>query len=260
MKMKQTMKRLLACTLAVAMLLSIAPIRAGAKTNVLHTVFSQKQVNDRIDVIRNYYYNKPKQLTVRQQKVRLNSGTFTISDYVHGKDLMFGYGVNGKTEYRLYFYKNQQIQLLVDAPGKSRKTFTQLYKKMEPGFDDEDLYVYMQLENYARKEMDNYSSPKNQILEDQAIMITKVSGNTIIYHKLNCYGPDGYIGSIEKKAYKAKLKSNVTIEDYSDNPYTPTYRNLSWLKKQVSSPNLGLEVDLKKDGNKISKIRVMYFP
>ena len=260
MKMKQTMKRLLACILVVAMFLTIAPIDAEAKTNALHTVFSQKQVNDRIGVIRDYYYNKPKQLTVRKQKVRLNSGTFTISYYIHDKDLMFGYGVNGKTEYRLYFYKNQLIQLLVDAPGKSRKTFTQLYKKLGHVFYDEDVYDYMNLENYARKEMDHYSSPKNQILEDQAIMITKVSGNTIVYHKLNCYGSDGGIGSIEKKAYKAKLKSNVTIEDCSDNPDTPTYRNLNWLKKQVSSPNLGLEVDLEKSGNMISKIRVMYFP
>ena len=260
MKMKQTMKRLLACTLAVVMLLTIAPIRAGAKTNASHAVFSQKQVNDRIKVIRNYYYNKPKQLTVRKQKVRLNSGTFTISYYIHDKDLMFGYGVNGKTEYRLYFYKNQLIQLLVDAPGKSRKTYTQYYNKIGNAPADEELYQYMRMENYARKVMDSFSSPKNQILEDQSIMITKVSGDTIVYHKLNCYGPDGCIGSIEKKAYKAKLKSNVRIADCSNDPDTPTYRNLSWLKNQVSSPELGLEVDLKKDGNKISQITVMYFP
>lgn len=260
MKMKQMMKRVLACTLAIVMLLTIAPIHAEAKTVALHKVYSQKQINDRIGVIRDYYYNKQKQLDTKTQKVFLYPDTFTITYYVHGKDLMFGYGVRGKTEYRLYFYNNQLVQMLVDAPGQSRKTYTQLYKKLEKIPYDEKVSEYMDFENYARKFMDRYSSPKNQILDDQAVVITKVSGNSIIYHKLAGFGGDGCMWTISKQAYKAKVSANVKIEDYSDDPMTPTYRNMKWLKKQVSSPYFGLAVSLDKKGNAVSKITVMYFP
>lgn len=257
--MKQIVKRFLLCTLTFAMILTIAPIHAEAKTVALHTVYSQKQISNRIGVIRDYYYNKPKQLRVTNQKIYLNTSTFTVSYYVHDKDLMFGYGVDGKTEYRMYFYNNQLIQLLVDAPGQSRKTYTQLYKKLETIFYDEHVAQYMKLENYARKAMDIYASSKRQILEGESVVITKVSKDTIVYHKVNFYGSDGCMWSIGKKAYKAKLSSNVKIEDYSYDPMEPTYRNVQWLKKRVSSPYLGLAVHLKKDGNKISKITTQYF-
>ena len=118
----------------------------------------------------------------------------------------------------------------------------------------------MDFECYARKFMDRYSSPQNQILDDQAVVITKVSGNTIIYHKLAGFGGDGCMWTISKQAYKAKVSANVKIEDYSDDPMTPTYRNMKWLKKQVSSPYFGLAVSLDKKGNAVSKITVMYFP
>ena len=54
MKMKQTMKKLYICTLAVMMLVTMMPICTQAKTAALHTVFSQKQVNDRISEIQDY--------------------------------------------------------------------------------------------------------------------------------------------------------------------------------------------------------------
>ena len=71
--MKQIVKQFLLCTLTVAMILTIAPIHAEAKTVALHTVYSQKQISDRIGVIRDYYYNKPKQLRVTKQKIYLNT-------------------------------------------------------------------------------------------------------------------------------------------------------------------------------------------
>ena len=260
MKMKQTMKKLYICTLAVMMLVTMMPICTQAKTAALHTVFSQKQVNDRISEIRDYYYNKPKQLTIKKQKIRLDSGTCTISYYVHGKDLMFGYVLDGKTEYRMYFYKNQLIQMLVDAPGKTRKTYTQLYTELEHTFYDEAVLDYMMMENFARKAMDRYASPKKQILVDQPVVITGISGNWITYHKLAGYGSDGCMWSIGKTAYKAKLSSNVKIEDYSNDPMTPAYRNTKWLKKQVSEPNFGEAVCLTKRGNTVSKVTIIYFP
>ena len=110
MKMKQTMKRWLAYILAVAMIVALVPTRTEAKTCAQHTVFSKKQINERISTIRDYYYNKPKQLTIKKQNVSLYGDNFTISYYIHDKDLMFGYGVDGKTEYRLYFYKTQLIR------------------------------------------------------------------------------------------------------------------------------------------------------
>lgn len=260
MKMKQTMKRWLVYILAVAMIVALVPTRTEAKTCAQHTVFTKKQINERISTIRDFYYNKPKQLAIKKQNVSLYGDNFTISYYIHDKDLMFGYGVAGKTEYRLYFYKTQLIQLLVDEPGKPRKTYTQLYKKLETTFYDESLALYMDLENYARKKMESYSSPKNKILSREPVVITKVSGNTIVYHKLAGYGSDGCMWSIGATSYKAKVSSHVKIEDYSTNPVTPTYRSMNWLKKNVSSPYLGLAGVFEKSGKTVSNITIAYYP
>lgn len=242
------------------MFVALIPTHAEAKTSALHTVFSEKQINERIREIRDYYYNKPKQLTIKKQKVVLGNEAFTISYYIHGKDLMFGYGSSGKKEYRLYFYKNQLIRLLVDASGKARKTYTQLYKKLEKTFYDAVLDQYMRLENYARKEMGSYYAAKKKILDKQSVIIAKISGNEITYHKVACYGSDGCMWSIDTTAYKAKVGSSVKIKDYSSDPMTATDRSLKWLKREVSSPYLGLMVDLAKKGNVVSKISVSYTP
>jgi hypothetical protein len=199
-------------------------------------------------------------LTVKKQKIYTNEGTCTMSYYINGTDLMFAYGSVNKTEYRLYFYKNQLIRMLVDAPGESRKTYKQLYKKLETIFYDSDVASYMDMENYGRKLMGNSAKAKSKILTTKSVLITKVSGNTIYYHTLNCYGSDGWLWSIGTKVYKAKMSSNVRIEDYSDNPETCEERSASWLKKCAAAPSLGLAVDLTSNGSRVTEIASIYFP
>jgi hypothetical protein len=230
-----------------------------AKTITRHTIFSASTVNKRIKEIKNYYYNKKSKLTIKKQKISTNEGTCTMSYYIHGKDLMFAYGSVNKTEYRLYFYKNQLIRMLVDTPGASRKTYKQLYKKLENIFYDSDVANYMDMENYGRKLMGNLSKAKSKLMTNKTILITKVSGSTIYYHTLNCYGSDGSIWSIDTKTYKATISSNVKIEDYSGNPDTCEVRSVSWLKKRSASPNLGPAVELTSTESKITKVTLLYF-
>ena len=159
----------------------------------------------------------------------------------------------------MYFYKDQLVRLLVDKPGKSRKTYEQLYKRLESTFYDDKVAQYMQFENYARKEME-YTTPKTeQILDNDIVLITGVTRDTIIYHKLNTYGSDGCLWSIDKKPYKAKLGSNVLIKDFSTNPYKGTKRNRQWIKSQTSGKYLGCAAALDKKGNLVSRIKAVYF-
>lgn len=239
--------------------------KAKSKNIAGHTIFSNNQINKRLKVIKNYYYNKPKQLKIRKRKISgfaSSKGICKMEYYVHGKDLMFGYGTEGKTEYRLYFYKNQLIQMLVDTPKKPRKTYKQLYKRLgNNGYSsyDDKINMYMLHEGYARREMDFINSKTKKNVSQNNIIITKVSGNTIIYHKLNCYGPDGWIWSIGAKAYTANLSKKVSIMDYSISPDNKINRSIRWLRKRISEPYIGLAADLSADGKKIYKIVIPYF-
>ena len=174
---------------------------------------------------------------------------------------MFAFGTAGKSEYRMYFYKNQLIRLLVDKSGQKRKTYEQLYKKLSTGvMYDESLAEYMSLENYGRELMESVSSPKNYVENSQTVVITKVSGDSIVYHKLYCYGPDGCIWSIGKKAYKAKITSNTRILDGSESPSNVVRRDRNWLKKRVSGFGIRYAVSLSGSGSTLSKIEGIYFP
>ena len=235
-------------------------ILVQAKTTAKHTVYTEKQVERRIKKIQDYYYNKKNLLKVRNQKISLPSvEDCSVSYYIHGKDLMFGYGVSGKTEYRMYFYKNQLIRLLVDEPREDRKTYKQLYTKLTTSSYDENVNLYMMFENFARKQMEYASSKIKRIVTNGPILITKMSGKYIIYHKLNCYGADGAMWSIDKKVYKAKISSNTAILDSSENPDQSAKKNLAWLKKRVNGKYIGYAVYLSADGNVVSEIEGIYF-
>ena len=253
-------KIFLTALLSIMMILPHDPVSIQAKTTAGHTVFSKKEVENRIKKIQDYYYNKKKSLKIRNQNICLSSGkNCKISYYIHGKDLMFGYGSSEKTEYRMYFYKNQLIRLLVDRPEKKRKTYQQLYKKLDTIAYDANLDQYMMFENYARKLMEYATAKTKKILTNQPVLITKVSGNDIIYHELNCYGSDGAMWSISKKTYKAKVNSKVIVLDGSNNPNRYDKQNMNWLKKRVSDNNIGYAVYLSAKGKTISKIEGIYF-
>ena len=118
---------------------------------------------------------------------------------------------------------------------------------------------YMMFENFARKLMGDAASKAKKILTKQPVLITKVSGEYIIYHKLNCYGSDGSMWSIDKKAYKAKINAKTVILDWSENPSKAEKQNMDWLKGRTSGTEIGYAVLLSANGNVVSKIEGMYF-
>lgn len=263
MKRKIMFKSFIAGLFAFAVMLIPAVNTEASQTKVAgHTVFSEKQIDARIKIIQKYYYNMPNKLTIRKQNIRTNGSVLKMKYYIHGKDLMFGFGIFGKTEYRLYFYKNQLVRMLVDKPGKSRKTYRQLYKRLENSdfsLFNSTLSMYMVQEGRARIMMDYVNSKTKKILLNDMVVITKVSGNKIVYHKLDCYGPDGWIGSIGSRAYVAYLSSNVKIRDMSESPDWQVKRSVKWLKKKAEGSSIGWAANLYAKGNKITKIVCPYF-
>ena len=151
--------------------------------------------------------------------------------YFHGNDLMFSYGkIKGK-EYRAYYLKKQLIQLLVDKSEK-RKTYIQYYKK---------------------------SANKMKSFDDYAI-VTKIKGNTVWYHKVDNWGSDGSIYSIEPKTFKAVLQDKCTIKDASESPEKAYKRSKKWIKKRVDKSIVGQFADLTVNKGKIKEIMIPYMP
>ena len=150
--------------------------------------------------------------------------------------------------------------MLVDEPGKARKTYKQLYKNLEKGDGGVDVGFYMMMENYARKEMEYASSKINKIIVNRCVSITRFSKNTIVYHDRYAYGGDGWIGSIGKKVYKAKISENVSIKDGSNSPDKEINRSVKWLKEQASEPYFGVDAFLSEKDGKVSEIVVPYIP
>lgn len=238
-----------------------------AKTVNYHTIFSKKTVNSRLEKIRDYYYNKPKQLTTKSQKVIVDGSTGTMKYYFHKKDLMFAYGKIGGTEYREYYNKNQLIQLLVDKKGKKRKTYVQSYKydaseymygNKADKFDEFDRYLL--LENYGRKMLGSVNKSTKKLVKDGFVAITKISGDEITYHTANFFGPDGYFTTLGTKSYSAKLSKNVKITDYSSNPDSGVSRTTKWLKKNLKNYSVGMYVSLDGSGTTVTQISLPYFP
>lgn len=226
--------------LAIIVFLPHESVMARTKTVSGHTVFSENEIEKRIRKIKDYYYNNKKALKIRNRKIRLSFNEIcNVSYYIHGKDLLFAYGVAGTTEYRMYFYKNQLIRLLVDENGKERKTYQQLYKKLDKVSYDEQVGEYMMFENYARKEMEYAMPIIEKIITNQSVVITKISGNYIVYHKLNIYGSSGALWSISKEVYKAKVSSTLQVLDGHMSPEKYKKHNLSWLKKEVLNGDVG---------------------
>lgn len=240
--------------LAIIVLLPHESVLARTKTVSGHTIFSENEIEKRIRKIKDYYYNNQKALKIRN---RIKGGC-NVTYYIHGKDLLFAYGVAGTTEYRMYFYKNQLIRLLVDENGKERKTYQQLYKKLGKVYN-KNVYEYMWLENYARQEM-AYTMPINEkVIKNETVLISKISGNYIIYHTFKSYDPYGELWSISKEAYKTKVSSKVQVLDRRMGPDKYEKHNLSWLKKQALNDGVGEGYLYGKEG-RVYKIELPYNP
>lgn len=228
-----------------------------------HKVYSDKTIENRLNTIHDYYYYTPKKLTTKTSSFTYwcndAYNTFNFTYYLHGKDLLFAYGKQGKIEYRLYFYNNQLIQMLIDKPKSNRKTFTQLYSKLESTYYDEDLLFYMDMESQARKVIESTLSKTKKILLNTEIIITKVSGSTITYHKLYYYGGDGCLWTMDTQPYTATLSSNVEVLGCGD--YVDVYetRNKKWIEDSCKG-FLGLSCSLESKNEKVSKIIQSYWP
>lgn len=227
-----------------------------------HKVYDTKTIDTRIDTIRDYYYNKADKLSKTNATFTCWYGSknrsFKFTYYMHGKDLMFAYGTQGKNEFRLYFYNNQLIEMLVDEPGTDRKTFKQMYDQLESTWYDADLEFYMSMENHARRIIESTLSKTKKIVTNEMVIITKVSGSKIVYHKLYTYGSDGCLWTMDTKLYTASLSSNVKIEDYSSDPMNYTSRSKHWLYKSCKK-SLGCACGLEQKNGKINVITCPYW-
>lgn len=219
------------------LLFSVMSIKAFAgrdKTATGHIIFSEKEINKRIAKIRDYYYNKPEKLTKKSAEfcdVMRDCDVIKFDYYLNGKDLMFAYGIEPKekTEYRIYFYKNQMVQILIDKKGEKRLNHTQFYVKFDTTFYDENLNYYLNMENFFKIKLSELSKKTARTKTDDYIFITDISKNTITYHFGKGYGSDGAMVSLDDKAYTAKLSKKVKVKDYTDSPDKCKIRKLEWL-------------------------------
>lgn len=228
-----------------------------------HEVYSDKTIKNRIKTIRNYYNNQPKKLTKKTSNFTYwcddAYNTFKFTYYLYGNDLLFAYGNQGKTEYRLYFYNNQLIQMLIDKPNSNRKTHTQLYSKLESTYYDEDLVFYMDMESQARKVIESTMTKTKKILLNTEVIITKVSGSTITYHELYYYGADGCLWTMDTQPYTATLSPNVEVLGCGDYVDVFETRSKKWVE-DCTKGFLGLSCSLESQNGKVSKIVQSYWP
>lgn len=230
-----------------------------AETINNHKVFTQKIVDRRIAEIRNYYYKHPKKLTVKKTtyyrpyiKEKIN-----FNYYLKGNDLMFAYGTSTGKEYRLYFYKKQLIRMLVDEKGKGRVTYDQLYKHPVVDYPDGEVDYYIDFENFFKiKYASLYKKTSVKKLDDY-VFITDVTATDLTYHTGKISGNDGYIWTLDTKAYIAKLGKNVKVLDGSLSQGQIEKRTLNWLRSNLTSWGC-LEARVKVKNGKVVEIEIPY--
>lgn len=230
-----------------------------AKSSYNHQIFSNTVVSKRIKEIQNFYYKKPKQLKTKSQAVILNFKKGKMVYYFHGKDLLLSFGKIKGTEYRAYYLKNQLIRLLVDKSGK-RQTYVQYYAKSQSEMmqDYDTALLYFDVENYARKMMENIKAPTLKKSFDGLAVITKIKGNTIWYHKANSWGGDGCILSLEPETFKAQLSKACLIYDDSESPDERHKRTKNWFANRLGVSGVGQICDLTVKNVKAENITIPY--
>lgn len=237
-----------------------------AETVANHQIFSEKIIKKRIVEIKNYYYNQPKKLTKKSIEYRdkySNEAVIRFDYYLHGKDLMFAYGVETKqkTEFRLYFYKDQIIKVLIDKKGEKRQTHDQFYVNFDSSFYDENLIYYLDMENFFRITVAELFKKTPRTKTDGYIFITDISyknNKSITYHTGNGYGSDGVMISLDTKAYTAKLAKNVKIKDYTESPDEYKALTLESLYREFSGYYIPAGITVK--NGQVVEIELPYQP
>ena len=263
---KMTIKMSLAVLFLMVVSFFIPAKITQAKTAVGHIVFSEKEMKQRIAEIKNYYYKQPKKLTKKSIEYRdkySDEAVIRFDYYLHGKDLMFAYGVETKqkTEYRLYFYKDQIIKVLIDKKGKKRQTHDQFYVKFDSTFYDENLIYYLDLENFFRITVAELFKKTPRTKSDGYIFITDISyknNKSITYHTGNGYGSDGVMISLDTEAYTAKLAKNVKVRDYTESPDEYKALTLESLYREFSGYYIPAGITVK--NGQVVEIELPYQP
>ena len=217
-------------------LFSLKSVIAKAETVAEHEIFSNDEVKETIADIKDYYYNKKDKLTIKNVVFKhwfFDGGKANFTYYLKDDELMFAYGKNKNTEYRLYFKDNQLIQLLVDKKGKKRKTYTQFYKKLATSGYDDELNLYMEFEDFSIIRLDDVVAKTSKIVTGERVFITGISNNNLIYHLGHGCGKDNSIRSLYPEPYIVKMTKNVKIKDYTINPVKPKLRSVKWLKERI---------------------------
>ena len=217
-------------------LFSLKSIIVKSDTVAEHEVFSNAEVKERIAEIKDYYYNKRDELTVKKAVFKhwsFDGGKANFNYYLDDEELMFAYGKSKNTEYRLYFKDNQLIQLLVDKKGEKRKTYTQLYKKLDTSSYDETLSLYMEFEDFSIIRLDDVVSKTSKTVTGERVFITGISNKSLTYHLGHGCGKDMSIRSLYPEPYTVKMTKNVKIKDYTSDPAKPELRSVKWLKERI---------------------------
>ena len=248
----------------VFILLPSGKITAKAETVADHEIFSSKTVESRVKEIQDYYYNKSKLLTVKTATfydwtLKGKNKDVKFNYYLKDKELMFAYGKGQGKEYRLYFYKNQLIRMVIDKKGEKRKTYTQLYKKLKHLEESEEIYLCMNLENLFRIKLADEFPRKNRTKSEEVAYITNISKGEITYHTGIIYGPGAMYLSLDAASYTAKLDSKVQVLDYSESPTEPETRSLKWLINDLSKTKSGFVLcNIIAENSKIISIELLY--
>ena len=232
-----------------------------AKTANNHKVFTQKIIDRRIAEIRNYYYKHPKKLTVKNTTyIRpYTKEKISFSYYLKGNDLMFAYGTSTDKEYRLYFYENQLIQMLVDEKGMSRVTYDQMYKHSVFDYPNGEVYDYVGFENFFKIKYASLYKKISVKKLDKYVFITNITTTNLTYHTGGTSDSDGCIWTLGTQAYIAKLGKNVKVLDGSFSPNEIEIRSLNWLKSNLT-PGGCWEARVKVKNGKVVEIEIPYQP
>ena len=226
----------------------------AAKTVAKHKIFSETTIQKRIAEIKDYYYNQPKKLTKKNILFDDMDTKIKFTYYLNGKDLM--------EEYRLYFYKNQLIRLLINEDGKKSKTCNQFYKKLSKNTDsaeyDDELKLYMELESYFRIKYASLFTKEDGTKSIKWIYITDISNTSLTYHTGESYFYETGIVSLDAKAYTAKLSKNVKIKSYWNAPLEYELKTVDWLKENFGSRGNYIPASLKEKNGKIVEVSLMY--
>ena len=245
-------------------LLPSGNITVKAETVANHEIFSNKTVESRVKEIQDYCYNKSKLLNVKKAtfydwSLKGKNKDVKFNYYLKDRELIFAYGKGQGIEYRLYFYKNQLIRMVIDKKGEKRKTYTQLYKKLKHLEESEEIYLCMNLENLFRIKLADEFPRKNRIKSEEEVFITNISKGKITYHTGIIYEPGAMYLSLDTASYTAKLDSKVQVLDYSESPTEPEARSLKWFINDFSKTKSGFVLcSIIAENGKIIRIELPY--